>query len=134
MNHLGTPKHTQSFKAYMILTEYFWEIQFKILWWNCCQCVHSDRFEAGMECINFVVELLSMSLILTGLKQAWNVLRAGSRYRTSNSLRLVVLVTDGAWTVGGDPISVVSKMKADMASDGVRAAIGFGKDIFSSSL
>ena len=80
---------------------------------------YSYSLIVGIPVQNCIVGMFLMCLILTGLKQAWNVLRAGSRYKTSNSLRLVVLVTDGAWTVGGDPISVVSKMKADMASDGV---------------
>lgn len=53
------------------------------------------------------------------MKQAWEVLRTGSRYKTSNSLRLVVLVTDGAWTVGADPLIVTNGMQADPGSDGV---------------
>ena len=35
MHYFGNPRHTQSIITYiMILTEYFWEFQFKIVLWD----------------------------------------------------------------------------------------------------
>lgn len=53
------------------------------------------------------------------MSQAWEVLKKDSRYSTANSLRLVVLVTDGGWNKGGDPESIVKSMKNDPGADGV---------------
>ena len=36
VHHFGFPRHTQSMIAYRILTEYFWELQWKVALWECC--------------------------------------------------------------------------------------------------
>ena len=35
-HYFGNPRHTQSMVAYMILTEYVWKFQWKIVLWECC--------------------------------------------------------------------------------------------------
>ena len=54
-----------------------------------------------------------------GLMQAWDILKRDSRYHTANSLRFVVLVTDGNWNEGGNPLDLTDRMKKDPGSDGV---------------
>ena len=53
--------------------------------------------------------------MIEGLSQAWEVFRKDSRHTTANSLRLVVLVTDGDFNTGGDPKPTIEQMKQDLS-------------------
>ena len=35
MNYFGIPRHTWLIKAYMMMTEYFWEFLLEIALWEC---------------------------------------------------------------------------------------------------